>query len=41
MTKNSDESVKDPVCGMVKSKSQMKTQTIYKGGVYYFLFRNG
>jgi len=31
-----DEMVKDPVCGMVKLKSQMKAVSEYKGEKYYF-----
>lgn len=37
LTENKDEAmVKDPVCGMIKSKNQMKAQWLYKGIVYYF-----
>ncbi len=36
MTNNQEEIVKDPVCGMTKPKSQMKTQAVYNNGVYYF-----
>ena len=36
MTEVVDEPVKDYVCGMIKPKSQMKSQTIYKGKVFYF-----
>ena len=31
-----DEPVKDPVCGMVKSKSQFKFIFVYNGKTYYF-----
>lgn len=31
-----EKKVKDPVCGMVKPKSQMKAKTVYKGKTYYF-----
>lgn len=31
-----DEPVKDPVCGMVKPKSEMKEKTMYKDKMYYF-----
>lgn len=31
-----DEQVKDPVCGMVRPKSQMKAQALFGGKVYYF-----
>lgn len=31
-----DELVKDVVCGMIKPRSQMKAQAIYKGKTYYF-----
>ncbi len=30
------EIVKDPVCGMVKPKSEMKTLSVYEGKTYYF-----
>ena len=33
---NPETLVKDPVCGMVKPKNQMKVQMLYKGIVYYF-----
>ena len=33
---NTDNSVKDPVCGMVKPQSQMKAKTMYKDKIYYF-----
>lgn len=33
---NAEAAVKDPVCGMVKPKNQMKAQFLYKGTVYYF-----
>jgi len=36
MTENTDKPVKDYVCGMIKLKSQMKAQSIYKGKVFYF-----
>ncbi len=36
MTDNSEEIVKDPVCGMTKPKFQMKAQTVYKDKVFYF-----
>ena len=31
-----EESVKDPVCGMVKPVSQMQATSTYKGKIYYF-----
>ncbi len=33
---NVEVQVKDPVCGMIKPKSQMKVQAVHKGTVYYF-----
>lgn len=36
MTDNLEEIVKDPVCGMAKPKSQMKTQAVYNDETYYF-----
>ena len=36
----SEELVKDVVCGMVKPKSKMKTETVYKGKTYYFCSEN-
>lgn len=36
----SDELVKDYVCGMIKPKSQMKAQTVYKGKIFYFCFED-
>lgn len=35
-TAANDELVTDPVCRMVKPKSQMKAHTVYKGKTYYF-----
>jgi YHS domain-containing protein len=35
-TRKGNELVKDPVCGMIKPKSQMKAKAIYKGKTYYF-----
>jgi len=31
-----DEPVRDPVCGMVKPKSQFKFTFVYNGKTYYF-----
>jgi len=31
-----EELVKDPVCGMIKPKSQMKFLSVYSGETYYF-----
>lgn len=31
-----EELVKDPVCGMVKHKSQMKFTSVFLGKTYYF-----
>ncbi len=36
MPGQNDEPVKDPVCGMIKPKSMMKAQSVYKGKTYYF-----
>lgn len=36
MNITSDEQVKDLVCGMVKSKSQMKATSVYNAKTYYF-----
>jgi len=36
MTNNSEEIVKDPVCGMTKPKSEMKAQAIFEDKTYYF-----
>lgn len=36
MSDISDAPVKDYVCGMIKPKSQMKAETVYKGKVFYF-----
>lgn len=33
---DTEEQVKDLVCGMVKPKNQMKAQTIFEGKTYYF-----
>jgi len=31
-----EEIVKDPVCGMIKPKNEMKFYSIFNGKVYYF-----
>lgn len=33
-----EELVEDPVCGMVKPKSEMKAKANYKGKTYYFCY---
>lgn len=33
---NKEELVKDPVCGMVGSKTRLKYTSVYNGKVYYF-----
>ena len=35
-----DNLVRDPVCGMVKPKSQMKAKVLYKGKTYYFCWED-
>lgn len=36
MSENSEKLVKDPVCKMIKPRSQMKAKAVYKGKTYYF-----
>ena len=40
MSENDNKLVKDPVCGMVKPRNQMKAKTFYKGKVYYFCWKD-
>ena len=36
MNKDKKEKVRDPVCGMVKPKGEMRAISVFKGKVYYF-----
>ncbi len=36
MSKDKKEKVRDPVCGMVKPKKDMRASSVFKGKIYYF-----
>lgn len=36
MSKVKEELVKDPVCEMIKPKSEMRASSVFNGKIYYF-----